>query len=420
MRSGFEESQFGLNDDRVEQMLIQAERLSKANGGVLDDSAILAVAEATDSPVDYVRLAARLMAEKQKTSFASKLRSNFLMLEPEVRRYVLSGIFGTGIALLQMLEIRTGTVQSDVSLAPIFGTLKLILISVGIYNLAISRDRKTAAMCGAILCGVAFATFPVFAYFGHVANRIETIALISAVLGGAVGGVILHRIVDRFRNKLGLKDPVKERQDLLRQLYQLREKLNSGEQSMTFLSVDIVGSTRMKELSDPLSVEFTFTEYHGFVESVTKRYAGRVHSTAGDGVTCAFDHPQQAFGAARNLQAGMIELNTFRNKIGIPIRLRCGIHSGSVVAPDVDDVTSVNFAHVIDIAAHLQKVCPEGGVVVSEAAAMSLPGGLATVGVETVEVSGVAGVVWQPKRSLPTPSSPPPLPPAASQPTSEA
>jgi len=66
---------------------------------------------------------------------------------------------------------------------------------------------------------------------------------------------------------------------------------------------------------------------------------------------------------------------------------------------------------VIDIAAHLQKVAPVGGIVVSEAAAKGLPGGPGTVGTELVEAQNVFGLVWQPRAvptSLPT-VAPPPL-----------
>ena len=64
---------------------------------------------------------------------------------------------------------------------------------------------------------------------------------------------------------------MRERQELLKQLVDIQDKLRSGEQEVSFLSVDIVGSTRMKQMADPLSVEFTFTEYHKFVEMIARR-----------------------------------------------------------------------------------------------------------------------------------------------------
>ena len=81
------------------------------------------------------------------------------------------------------------------------------------------------------------------------------------------------------------------------------------------------------------------------------------------------------------------------------------------MTPDVRDVTSVNFAHVIDIAAHLQKVCPVGGIVVSQDSAIHIPGGPAIIGPEKVEADGVHGYVWRPKTIASTQlvSAPPPF-----------
>lgn len=400
-----------MSDESVDQMLVLAERLRAANGGELDESAIQAVAEATGAPLEYVRLAVKLRSDKQKKSFLAQLRSQFLTLDPDTRRYVVAGVFSTGAALLHNLERlfdeRTGSGSSY----GVFGMLALAVAIVGLYSVAISRERRTAAIAGAVFGGGFFLMRSVFAFMMGIFLRVDSVMLIPMCAGGAVLGLALNRLVERNRERLGLKDPARERQELLRQLHDLRDKLHSGEQSLAFLSVDIVGSTRMKQQADPLAVEFTFNEYHQFVERIVRKRAGRVHSTAGDGVICAFPSPQEAFAAAKNIQTGIFELNTLRNKIGVPIVVRCGVHSGSVLAPDAADPTSVEFTEVIDIASHLQRVAPPGGIAVSEFAAMSLPGGAAAVGSQTVQVSDVSAVVWVPKNTVPPrPATPPALP----------
>jgi class 3 adenylate cyclase len=134
-------------------------------------------------------------------------------------------------------------------------------------------------------------------------------------------------------------------------------------------------------------------------------------------VTCAFSDPQQAFGAARYIQAGLVELNAFRNKIGVPIRLRAGIHTGTVVSPSTEDITKISFAHVIDVAAHMQKSCPPGGIALSEEAARRIQGGVASVSGSQIDVQGIKGYVWQPRSlSAAQDAVPPPTPPVASQP----
>jgi class 3 adenylate cyclase len=80
--------------------------------------------------------------------------------------------------------------------------------------------------------------------------------------------------------------------------------------------------------------------------------------------------------------------------------MRIGIHSGSVVTPKAGDITSLNFAHVIDMAAHIQKVCPPGGISVSDAAAVQIPGGAAAIGAEKAMVMETGATIWMPKTSL--------------------
>jgi class 3 adenylate cyclase/uncharacterized membrane protein (UPF0136 family) len=411
--TGLERTNSGLSDDSVRQMLLLAERLREQHGGELDDAAILAVSEATGATPEYVRLAVRLLPDKRKQSIFNRIRSAFLTLEPDVRRHVLTTLIASGCALLDVLSRKTDG-------EALFGTLLLIMLGVGVWNVGISKDSRIALVSGAFFGGIYFVAESLFLFVANTLLRMahpageapSSFLLIPAVLGGALAGLVIQKVVGRMHGSFGIKDPQQERQELLRQLVQLQDKLRSGEQSMTFLSLDIVGSTKMKAQADPLSVEFTFTEYHRFVETVTKKYGGRVHSTAGDGVTCAFQHPQQAFGAARNVQSGIVELNTFRNKIGTPIVLRAGIHTGSVNAPTPEDIKTLNFAHVIDVASHLQHACPPGGIVVSESAVKLLTGGPSSVGSERIETDDVAAYIWSPKQRLVSldPVLPPPAP----------
>ncbi len=408
---GLEQLNSELSDDSVREMLLLAERLREQRGGELDDSAIMAVSEATGATPEYVRLAVRMLPEKKKQGFFQSVRSAFLTLEPDVRRYVLSSLIASSCALSSVLARRV--IDGD----SLFGALQLIMLGVGVWNMSISKETRTAAISGAFFGGIYFVAQSLFWLFAELVTRIhlhggeDSIMLIPFVVGGGFLGLVSQKLVSRNQSKFGIKDPMQERQDLLRQLVSLQDKLRSGEQSMTFLSLDIVGSTKMKANADPLSVEFTFTEYHQFVDAITRKYGGRVHSTAGDGVTCAFPHPQQAFGAARNVQSGIVEVNTYRNKLSMPIVLRAGIHTGSVNAP-TEDIKSVNFAHVIDVAAHLQHCCPPGGIAVSEDAAKMLPKGAISVGPKRIETDDCAAYIWEPRQKLVTldVAVPPPSP----------
>jgi class 3 adenylate cyclase len=386
-------------------MLLLAERLRESSGGELDDEAIIAVSEATGAPVDYVRIALANRPKEEKQTVTKKLRGTYLSLDPEERAWVTAGAIGAGAGMAYALDQRFPRSNG------LFAILMTIMIIVGLCIISTRKDARLATISGAILAAIAVISSSIFGLILGLQSRGAPMAIIPLTAVAAASGFFLQKLVSQNRRSLGLRDPAKERHDLLRQLVELQDRLKSGEQSLTFLSVDIVGSSRMKAGADPLSVEFTFNEFHKFIEMKTTQYGGRIHSTAGDGVTCAFDHPQQAFQAAKNIQVGLIELNTFRNKLGQPIQLRCGIHTGAVVAPDSRDVTSLNFAHVIDIAAHLQKVCPAGGIAVSIESATHVQGGPPVIGMDQVQADGISAYVWKPKTRNPAvpAGSPPPF-----------
>lgn len=397
-------------NDRVQEMLDLADRLVEQHGGRLDDSAIAAVAEATGADLDYVRLALTARAQRRKEGLLSRVRASFLGMEPSVRTYVgssyLAALTGVAGVLGKLFGDQYG----------LGGMFQLVCGALMVYLVGMARNERTAVVAGGTF-GALYIVASAFmgALLRVPGMRIVPIELLLYAAGGAVVGLVAHRTVKKHRNRFGLKDPVAERQQLLHQLVEIQDKLKEAEQHLAFLSADIVGSTQLKTQSDPLAVEFTFTEYHKFVDMVVRKHGGTVHSTAGDGVTCAFPQPAQAFAAGKNLQAGLAEFNAFRNRIGSPIRLRVGIHTGTVRTPHKDDVRSVNFSEVIDVAAHIQKHCPVGSVAISELAAATVPGGAGAIAQEWIEVQSVRVAVWSPRQVVPlsAPASMPPLPESA-------
>jgi class 3 adenylate cyclase len=375
----------------AEQVLRLADRLRESNGGELDDSAILAVAEATGAPIDYVRLVITTQSTSQNLTPFEKIRKSFLGFDPGVRNILGASVFASGYVLFSTLHAVVR--QSFYNWTGLLSILTFLSAFGAVAMAGTSRDKKSALLAG-LVGGAGAAIMGAFLrpLFGQPGDS-APIMILMAVLGTVLASVF-HVIYSGIRHKLGLKDPISERQELLQQLVQIQDKLKENEQPVTFLSVDIVGSTKMKQLADRLSVEFTLNEYHKYAETIARKHFGRVHSTAGDGITMAFDSPQSAVSAAKNFQAGLIELNTFRNKIGAPIRVRIGVHTGTVIAPDAGDIRSVNFASVIDIAAHLQKECPPGMVAVSENTALMSQGGPSALGQTWIEVSGTRAVLW--------------------------
>jgi class 3 adenylate cyclase len=64
----------------------------------------------------------------------------------------------------------------------------------------------------------------------------------------------------------------------------------------------------------------------------------------------------------------MDEFNTITNRLPSSFRVRIGIHTGHVSA----QLAEVPFSELIDIAAHVEKEAPVGGIAVTQSVADSL------------------------------------------------
>ncbi len=392
-----------MRDPMVLQALQLADRLREVKGEALESDEYFAISEATGVSEEYIRFLEQNTGSNIGQTFLDRLRTQFFSLDSDTRRNVSSGLFATLFALLLAigLKIDTYTTFALKSSYSVFQSISYVVAIAAFYNAAVSKSFKSAAIIGGIFGGMSFVLGSLFAMLLMIPekNFPPPLVIVSA-LACALIGAVLQKVFSSGKKGVGGKDRVAARQDLLKQLVDLQEHLREGQQAATFLSLDVVGSTQMKLNADPLSVEFTFTEYHNYVGRIAEKHFGNIHSTAGDGITVAFEHPQNAFNAARQIQTGLVEFNAFRNKIDTPLQLRAAIHTGQVVAPEAGNMSSINFASVIDIAAHLQKECPIGGVAVSDEAGAGLTGGPTSIGSERVCVHDTWATVWKRKKSL--------------------
>ncbi len=412
-----EERRALLKDSSVLEALQLAERVQSLKGQPLDDDDLHAVAETTGVSVEYVRLVYEAKESEEDTSKLSAIRRQYSALNADTKRYVASSIFAVFGALITQFGFRISLSlqaaagnKADYSFFQMVG---MLILAGAAYNSAIARNKLVAGISGAI-AGISFCLInALFAMLFLLPFKSQPFFVLFFGFGGFIVGQIIHDLVQKNGKKYGIQSPSESRQELLKQLVDLQDRLKEGKQNATFLSLDIVGSTRLKMDADPLAVEFTFSEYQNYVASIVAKHGGRIHNTSGDGTTCAFDHPQQAFMAARNIQAGMIEFNSLRNKLSGPLVVRAGIHMGEVVVPSAGDLTTVNYSDVIDIAAHLQKEAPPGGIAISFDSAQTLRGGAESVGRTQIKVGTVQACIWQPAVSLPTTAltaaTPPPL-----------
>ncbi|HLY62521.1 MAG TPA: hypothetical protein VKV95_17405 [Terriglobia bacterium] len=156
-----------------------------------------------------------------------------------------------------------------------------------------------------------------------------------------------------------------ERDKLLRELAKVKKRLEKTKQKLAFLSVDIVGSTRMKVGQDPLVLEHLFREYRTMIEGIFKKYRYRTASWTPDGVMACFPQVDLASAAAKELLKKLPIFNKEKNRIGFPIQVRCGLNAGEV---NYDESTPLELlsSRVLDITGHLQKAALPDSIFVTE------------------------------------------------------
>ena len=93
-----------------------------------------------------------------------------------------------------------------------------------------------------------------------------------------------------------------------------------------------------------------------------------------DEVMAFFDSADAAVGCARALLSALAVWNARENLLERSFRVRIGIHTGRSA---VDLQSGVAYSPVLDVAGHLQKNAPIGGVLISEATHTALAGGRA-------------------------------------------
>jgi len=156
-----------------------------------------------------------------------------------------------------------------------------------------------------------------------------------------------------------------ERDKLLRELASVKKRLDDTKQRLAFLSVDIVGSTRIKVGQDPLTSEHLFREYRILLEKIFKKFRYRAASWTPDGVMACFPQVDLAYGSAKELLRALPAFNAERNHTNMPVQVRCGLNAGDV---HYDDSTPLELlsSRVLDITGHLQKAALPDSVMLTE------------------------------------------------------
>jgi len=164
----------------------------------------------------------------------------------------------------------------------------------------------------------------------------------------------------------GLRQAMEERVDLEQRIE--REFVRDG----TFLDVDVADSYGLKA-GEPRAerVFVSFERFRGYLGERIAQHRGRVLNSNGDEIMAFFERAADAVSCARAMQAGLRGWNARENLLGREFRIRIGVHTGRSA---VDLASGVAYSPVLDVAGHLQKNAPIGGVLLSETTHAELGG----------------------------------------------
>ncbi len=189
--------------------------------------------------------------------------------------------------------------------------------------------------------------------------------------------------------------PPSSRMTMLRDYTEARQYLSKDKRSLAFLSIDVVGSTKMKVGEDKLVIEHAFSEYKKFVTRILKSNNIWKVAWTPDGIMCAFHTLGDAVGAGKDVLSGLPWFNQGVHHLKTGFNVRCGINAGEVVFPDEKAMEEVSD-EVIDVAGHMQKYAAHGALWLSSDLLPQLPDGSGFHAMGEEKVDGRPVTEWRP------------------------
>ncbi len=170
-----------------------------------------------------------------------------------------------------------------------------------------------------------------------------------------------------------LAPPTSSRMNMLRDYTEARTFLSREKRPLSFLSIDVVGSTKMKAGEDKLVIEHAFAEYKKFVTRILESHNIWKVAWTPDGIMCAFHLLPDAVGAAQDVLSELSWFNQGSHHLKTGFNVRCGINAGEVVFPAEKAMEEVSD-EVIDVAGHMQKYAAHGALWLPTALLSEMPG----------------------------------------------
>ncbi|MDE2358415.1 MAG: adenylate/guanylate cyclase domain-containing protein [Betaproteobacteria bacterium] len=154
---------------------------------------------------------------------------------------------------------------------------------------------------------------------------------------------------------------------------------------LTFLFTDIEGSTSKWE-GHPEQMAQAVAGHDAVLREAVQGHGGHIVKTTGDGIYAAFPAPDDGLGAVIDIQLGLLDPAA---TAGLPLRVRCGLHTGAVQARDND-----YFGTTINRTARIMGAAHGGQILVSQAIAEALrerlPEGVSLLDLGSVRLKGLS------------------------------
>jgi len=182
-----------------------------------------------------------------------------------------------------------------------------------------------------------------------------------------------------------------------------RSALEGERRQVTVLFADIAGFTSLAEGRDPEDIHQVIDRCFELITAEVHRFEGTINQYTGDGVMALFgapiaheDAPRRAVHAALGIQRALRDCDPeLREKLGAPLSMRIGIHTGPVVVGRIGDDLRMDYTAVGDttnLAARLQQTARAGSVVVGAATHRMIADYFETVDLGERSVKGRAPV----------------------------
>ena len=144
-----------------------------------------------------------------------------------------------------------------------------------------------------------------------------------------------------------------------------RMVLSAMKVELTFLSLDIVGSTKMKLGEDPILIEQAFTDYMKMVNKILQKNGAYKTTWTPDGQMAAFKSADAAVRAGQEILSALPPFNRDVSRLKTPFRLRAGSHMGIVTTDDETPMEKISDFS-IDVSGHMQKKAAHAALWISE------------------------------------------------------